>query len=49
MKIYPDVKRGAPLHKFVQHLRADLSEKSCMTEEVAIECLVKAYEHRAAR
>ncbi|XP_048781300.2 peroxisomal acyl-coenzyme A oxidase 1-like [Ostrea edulis] len=49
MKIYPDIKKGAMLHKFVQHLGVDLSQKSCMTEEVTIDCLVKAYEHRAAR
>ncbi|XP_062581682.1 peroxisomal acyl-coenzyme A oxidase 1-like [Saccostrea cucullata] len=49
MKIYPDIKKRAPVHKFVEYLGEDLSRKSCMTEEVAVDCLVKAYEHRAAR
>ncbi|XP_048781303.2 peroxisomal acyl-coenzyme A oxidase 1-like [Ostrea edulis] len=49
MKIYPDIKRGAPLNEFLQCYTVDLSKKSCMTEEVALGSLVKAYEHRAAR
>lgn len=49
MKIYPDIKRGGPIHEFVQYLGADLTQKSCMTEEVALGCLLKAFQHRAAR
>lgn len=49
MKLYPDIKRNVPIHKFVDYLGADLTLKSCMTVEVAIGCLLKAYEHRAAR
>nr|XP_022336079.1 peroxisomal acyl-coenzyme A oxidase 1-like isoform X1 [Crassostrea virginica]XP_022336087.1 peroxisomal acyl-coenzyme A oxidase 1-like isoform X1 [Crassostrea virginica] len=49
MKLYPDIKRNVPIHKFVDYLGADLTLKSCMTAEVAIGCLLKAYEHRAAR
>lgn len=49
MKLYPDIKRNVPIHKFVDYLGTDLTLKSCMTAEVAIGCLLKAYEHRAAR
>ena len=49
MKLYPDIKRNVPIHKFVDYLGVDLTLKSCMTAEVAIGCLLKAYEHRAGR
>ncbi|XP_062581681.1 peroxisomal acyl-coenzyme A oxidase 1-like [Saccostrea cucullata] len=49
IKVYPDVKRGAPVSQFLRCYTVDVSTKSCMTEEVALGCLVKAYEHRAAR
>lgn len=49
MKMYANLQQGESLPSFMQYLSVDLSKKSCMTEEVALNCLVMAYEHRAAR
>ena len=47
--MYANLQQGESLPSFMQYLSVDLSKKSCMTEEVALNCLVMAYEHRAAR
>ncbi|XP_061181287.1 peroxisomal acyl-coenzyme A oxidase 1-like [Saccostrea echinata] len=49
MKIYGKMQNGESLPSFMQYLTTDLNKRSCMTEEVALKCLVMAYEHRAAR
>ncbi|OWF46410.1 peroxisomal acyl-coenzyme A oxidase 1-like [Mizuhopecten yessoensis] len=43
------VQKGQRLPDLVSYLSMDLSAKSCMTSDVALGCLVKAYQHRAAR
>lgn len=48
MKEYSKLMNGKPLSSVVQFLKCDL-KKSCMTEEVALRCLVLAYQHRVAR
>ncbi|XP_063406788.1 peroxisomal acyl-coenzyme A oxidase 1-like isoform X5 [Mytilus trossulus] len=49
MKCYSRAKQGQKLPGFVQYIGQNLNKKSCMSEEVALGCLVMAYEHRAAR
>lgn len=49
MKMYQKMQQGESLPSFVQYLNVDLNKKSCMAEDVALKCLVMAYEHRAAR
>lgn len=49
MKMYGKLQNGEGLPTFMQYMSTDLNKKSCMTEEVALNCLVMAYEHRAAR
>uniref|UniRef100_K1RMI6 Peroxisomal acyl-coenzyme A oxidase 1 n=1 Tax=Magallana gigas TaxID=29159 RepID=K1RMI6_MAGGI len=49
MKMYGKLQNGEALPTFMQYMSTDLNKKSCMTEEVALNCLVMAYEHRAAR
>lgn len=49
MKMYGKLQNGEALPTFMQYMSIDLNKKSCMTEEVALNCLVMAYEHRAAR
>lgn len=49
MKMYGKLQNGEALPTFMQYMSTDLKKKSCMTEEVALNCLVMAYEHRAAR
>lgn len=49
MKMYGKLQNGEALPTFMQYMSTDLDKKSCMTEEVALNCLVMAYEHRAAR
>ncbi|XP_033726863.1 peroxisomal acyl-coenzyme A oxidase 1-like [Pecten maximus] len=43
------VQKGEKLPDLVSYLSMDLSKKSCMTSDVALGCLVEAYQHRAAR
>lgn len=49
MKEYSKLMNGKPLSSVVQFLKCELTKKSCMTEEVALRCLVLAYQHRVAR
>ncbi|XP_021378180.1 peroxisomal acyl-coenzyme A oxidase 1-like [Mizuhopecten yessoensis] len=49
MKCFAKVENGEKLPGFVSYLNTDLSAKSCMKSDVALDCLVQAYEHRAAR
>lgn len=49
MKMYGKLQNGEALPTFMQYMSTNLDKKSCMTEEVALNCLVMAYEHRAAR
>lgn len=49
MKCYNSVQQGHKLPGFVQFIGQKLDKKSCMTEKVAFNCLIMAYEHRAAR
>lgn len=49
MKEYSKLMNGQPLSSVVQFLKCDLTKKSCMTEEVALKCLVLAYQHRVTR
>lgn len=49
MKMYGKLQNGEALPTFMQYMSTDHNKKSCMTEEVALNCLVMAYEHRAAR
>ncbi|KAJ8322036.1 hypothetical protein KUTeg_000507 [Tegillarca granosa] len=40
---------GLPkIYSSVAYLNQDLNNKSCMTKDVALNCLIKAYEHRSA-
>ncbi|XP_069107153.1 peroxisomal acyl-coenzyme A oxidase 1-like [Argopecten irradians] len=43
------VQKGEKLPGLVSYLSTDLTKKSCMTADVTFDCLVKAYQHRAAR
>ncbi|XP_033727591.1 peroxisomal acyl-coenzyme A oxidase 1-like [Pecten maximus] len=49
MKCFTKVQRGEKLPGFVSYLGTDLTAKSTLKSDVAIDCLVLAYEHRAAR
>ncbi|XP_069105551.1 peroxisomal acyl-coenzyme A oxidase 1-like [Argopecten irradians] len=49
MKCFAQVERGEKLPGFVSYLSTNLSTKSSMTSDVTLDCLVNAYEHRAAR
>lgn len=49
MKEYSKLMNGQPLSSVVQFLKCDLTMKSCMAEEVALKCLVLAYQHRVTR
>ncbi|XP_061189326.1 peroxisomal acyl-coenzyme A oxidase 1-like [Saccostrea echinata] len=49
MKQYANMVQGKPLPTLAQCLGIDLSKQSCMTDEVALKCLVMAYNHRVAR
>lgn len=49
MKCFAQVERGEKLPGFVSYLNTNLSTKSSMTSDVTLDCLVNAYEHRAAR
>ncbi|XP_048728454.1 peroxisomal acyl-coenzyme A oxidase 1-like [Ostrea edulis] len=49
MKEYTKMMKGDSLSSLAEFLRSDLSKRSCMTEDVALRCLVMGYNHRAAR
>lgn len=49
MKCYSKALQGQQLPTFVQYIGQKLEPKSYMTEEVSLNCMLKAYEHRAAR
>lgn len=49
MKEYTNMMRGKPLSSLIQFLACDVTKKSCMTDKVALKCLVLAYQHRVTR
>jgi hypothetical protein len=49
MKEYTKMMKGDSLSDIAQFLKSDLSKRSCLSEDVALKCLVMGYHHRTAR